>query len=490
MMNKKGRILIVVILSGIFLVHYSNAQPESLRTSINQFGTNINIQKLMDSPIQSPDPQVTEIIGDGKIQPIITDINPVSSSKWYGRDSRQAHMKFTSYMLYKIPGNYTGSVSNILNNRTQMEKILELVHLQVKHMYGAFSTHPNFVNTPGVPSGDYKVTLLGAEEAGGRYAKITYSYEDIAVFAKSLFNGSRIIRIHFVLPKDPTTIYKKGFTSGSSINRCTDSHYNSEGDFWYFWNPWQRGCPITQDDLVTVQSDLQMLDVTHNTYPEYDRLYDNGVMHITYLVGVDKNFQSGDLGKKTFQNSFDSLQAHGFEVSTNQARYKRLSLGTAGKNTVIDMYLVDPNSTEFAKLVVNAMKTSDIFLYDGHSGLGGYLDPARLSLDSGEQLTLPKNKYQIFYFNGCSTYAYYNKKFFNLKRTSSDLKGTKNLDIITTGIGASFDVGSRVDVTFLTTITSGQRPSWQTILDRINHAEGWSTALTHVNGDEDNPRTP
>ncbi|MEK7721038.1 MAG: hypothetical protein AAB359_01460, partial [Elusimicrobiota bacterium] len=95
-----------------------------------------------------------------------------------------------------------------------------------------------------------------------------------------------------------------------------------------------------------------------------------------------------------------------------------------------------------------------------------------------------------FVFQGCSTYAYYNSAYFKLKRSSSDPRGTKNLDIITTGIGADFAVGANVDVAFLTSVTMGRKPSWQTILNGIRVAEGESSALSHINGDEDNPRMP
>ena len=73
---------------------------------------------------------------------------------------------------------------------------------------------------------------------------------------------------------------------------------------------------------------------------------------------------------------------------------------------------------------------------------------------------------------------------------TADPKGTKNLDIITTGIGAAFDVGAAVDVSFIKSVATGARPSWQTIINRIRAAEGEMSALTHVNGDEDNPGTP
>ncbi|MBI4739367.1 hypothetical protein HY772_07520, partial [Candidatus Woesearchaeota archaeon] len=160
--------LIAAILFITSAVNYSNAQPvaslapmESLRTSIDQFGTDgakdatsMDVQGLMDSPIQSPDPSVASIIGDGKIEPIATetDMNQLPSPKWYSRDSRQGHMEFVSYVLFPVDRN---EISNILT--THHDEIMEVVDFQLKHMFGAFTEHPNFKNNPGIPSGDSKV---------------------------------------------------------------------------------------------------------------------------------------------------------------------------------------------------------------------------------------------------------------------------------------------------------------------------------------------
>lgn len=420
---------------------------------------------------------------------------PAGDGRWYGADSRQTRLRFETYMLYKVPASYTGPVSRILSDAGQAARIRELVDLQLQHMYGAFTMHPGFTEHPGIPSGDYKVTLLGAEKVPNEpYARISYAYDDVAVFASSLFTGGPV-RISFALPKDPVTIYRSGFPSPSSRkNLCTDEHYNSEGDFWYFWNPYQEGCPITGADLVGVEADLAPLPVTRGTYPDYARLYgDNGngeTLQVTYLVGVDESFQSGDLGKRTFLDAFAGLKEAGFRVTVDEPRRKQLVYNSGQAKTHIRMLLTDPDSYDFAAAAAQAMRESDIFLYDGHSGLGGYLDPERLAADSGAPLALPRNKYQIFVFQGCSTYAYYNGAYFRLKAGGGDPKGTKNLDIMTTGIGAAFDVGAAVDVAFLRSVTMGERPSWQTIMDRVREAEGDNSALSHINGDEDNPRAP
>lgn len=433
---------------------------------------------------------------DGRPVPYAQAASAEKGDRWYGSDSRQARMRFNAHMLYRVPAAYAGPVSQILSDPGQRARIDELVALQLQHMYGAFTMHPGFDEHPGIPSGDYKVQLLGSEKVPNEpYARISYSYDDTVVFASSLFGGGGSVRVSFVLPRDPVTIYRRGFASPSSRkNLCTDEHYNSEGDFWYFWNPYQAGCPIDGGDLVAVQTDLAPLPMTRGTYPEYAKLYgDNGggeTLQVTYLVGVDESFQNGDLGRKTFQDAFAGLKAAGFQATVDEPRRKRLSYRFGAKRTSVEMRLMDPDSAEFAQEAVRGMRTSDIFLYDGHSGLGGYLDPERLAADSGQSLALPRDKYQIFVFQGCSTYAYYNSAFFKLKRGAQDPKGTKNLDIMTTGIGAAFDVGAAVDVAFLRSVTMGERPSWQTIMDRVRRAEGDNSALSHINGDEDNPRNP
>ena len=103
------------------------------------------------------------------------------------------------------------------------------------------------------------------------------------------------------------------------------------------------------------------------------------------------------------------------------------------------MYLVDPNSSEFVTAAVKGLRESDVFIYDGHSGLGGYLEVGRLF--GNRRQTLPTDKYQIFFFNGCSTFSYYNFDFLELKKTAADPQGTKNLEILNTTTQAFFLLG-------------------------------------------------
>jgi hypothetical protein len=152
------------------------------------------------------------------------------------------------------------------------------------------------------------------------------------------------------------------------------------------------------------------------------------------------------------------------------------------------MYLVDPDQPEFIDLAVKGLREADVFVYDGHSGLGGYLSVGLLF--GNRKYDLPKDKYQIFFFNGCSTFSYYNYDYFQLKATASDPRGIDNLDILTTTTPASFDLGSGNDTFLIRALAGGQRPTWQNIIDTLYKIGGSDSALISVNGDETNPRTP
>jgi len=179
---------------------------------------------------------------------------------------------------------------------------------------------------------------------------------------------------------------------------------------------------------------------------------------------------------------------------------KRTNFQNPARNIFVelDMYVVDPNRDVadpkrpdyfgFPDKAVTGMRESDVFIYDGHSGLGGYLSVGRLF--ARRKHTLPTEKYQVFFFNGCSTFSYYNSDYFELKQTEEDIVGSKNLDIVTTSIGALFDNGAGNDSMFIRAFAAGDQPSWQEIIDRIYNVAPEGSALTHVNGDEDNPKKP
>jgi hypothetical protein len=131
-----------------------------------------------------------------------------------------------------------------------------------------------------------------------------------------------------------------------------------------------------------------------------------------------------------------------------------------------------------------AMRTSDVVIYNGHSYIGfGPLDPSRYGPGDFPQ------SYQIFFFNSCVSFNYYEKDFFKLHPG-----GSKNLDMVTNGL-ESYIYGSGASVgRFVATLVNGKQVSYKDLL--IATAKGaLSTpqgidALRVVDGELDNKYKP
>lgn len=344
-----------------------------------------------------------------------------------------------------------------------------------------------------------------------------YSYLDEVAFAKSLLSKGEM-KLKLRLPKNPTTIYS--FGNVGKTNKCTDDHYNSEGDFWYFWSPYKPACPKPfMDQTILVDANMKPIKSTEITFPDYQKIEADGLVEIVYLVGPnEKKTNENDEGRQAFEKTFDLLligkgaldQGNPFLASGTTDYFKKLPDAndlrftvaekteftrtlTAERNGLkykIYMYLIDQDEEFplFRETLRGALQHADIVVYDGHSGLGYNLDITRL-FDDGEA-SLPKDKYQVYFFNACSTFAYYNQTYFDRKKTKVDPLGTKNLDIATTSIGALFSVAAATDVVFMHSLVSGAYPSWQNIMDTVYAVDPDSSALTQINGDDDNPTTP
>ncbi len=123
-----------------------------------------------------------------------------------------------------------------------------------------------------------------------------------------------------------------------------------------------------------------------------------------------------------------------------------------------------------------AIKNSDVFLYNGHSYIGyGPLDPSNFSASD-----FPSS-YQIMFIDGCVSYNYYEKDYIPLKSG-----GTKNLDLITNGLEApSYHSGYALG-RFVSELTSGRQPSYKDLLTVASDTD----SLRVVDGEVDNAYSP
>jgi hypothetical protein len=130
-----------------------------------------------------------------------------------------------------------------------------------------------------------------------------------------------------------------------------------------------------------------------------------------------------------------------------------------------------------------AIKTSDVFIYNGHSYIGyGPLDPTNFTADD-----FPKT-YQILVMNGCVSYNYYEHDFFGLKG------GTKNVELITNGLESWVNESGPAMGRLAGSLIDGKFNSYQDVLKAAQFqgmGYDWGQdALRVVDGELDNKFDP
>lgn len=454
-----------------------------------------------------------------------------AKGRFYSKDSLPVLLTYDTH--FNIPVEeftelievQNGAVLLSENNRNRVDEIL---HLHVLHLVGAFTFHQtplDYSRSPGgVKEGAHtEITDLNLEDP--QTLVVRYRFVGEAVFHDSLLGGLMEKDISFYLPNTPTTIYKSGFPkvpvldpkTKKPLNLCTSFEDNSEAGFWYFWNPYQPRCPKKmQKEIHLVQAHLKVLPSTKQTYPEYKMLLDlnerRPAIQVSIIVGVDASLEDPeDLGQLTFQHvngNFRALKNDQGEPLFQEVHKGKFQKGFSYKQgetqALIRVFFVKPDTGNWLEFVKKILRESDVMIYSGHSAEGHEFDPKRIF--EGEAMLLPEKKYQIFFFNACTTYSVYPFFYFDVKKDSqTDPQGTKYLDVMTNAIGAPFTSSvetiaehTPIAETILTLALLGLDPrgkkvsawwSWQQIMDHITQIAGENTALTNVVGDEDNPVT-
>ncbi len=403
-----------------------------------------------------------------------------ANDKYYGAKSTEALLSFEGQIL--------------LHQSLSAAKKKEAIQEQVNFLIGHFQapTHLSSFRYPGV-LGEKNRIVLKEEYSISNGLVVNYQFVGKVNFYRNVFgrNGKAMIPLN--LPLDPKRIYHLGMVNGK--NKCTDPTYDSEGDLFYFWDPDKDGCPLkgNKTDVLRLKGQLQELPNTTATYPEYDQLYKKQNRKMSVFFGYIDNQSNRDFSAYAFREQVQILKDMGLVFAGEEraginwrANFVGEIKTQLGNSVKLDLtiWLTDTDlgasDKIFHREIVKAFREDDIIAYDGHSGLGGNLD-----LDLLPRFQFNSN-YQIFFFNGCSSYPYFNAKYFAAKPG-----GKANLDIITSGLPTLTSTSVTNMTAFLTPFVKGHLPSWQTIMNRIEASNGEEeTYLMGVNGDEGNRFRP
>lgn len=435
------------------------------------------------------------------------------NDKYYGKKSTEALLTFST--VAEIPHTGELTLATLKKPGRIQDNILAKLDMQVQHLMGTFQSESfqEDFGYPGVIGETYEIEFKEVKVLNSKTKLIKYAFKGKVVFHTSAFKAPTI-NVPIKLPLAYDKIYDLGLEGDENV--CTDEHYNSEDDFWYFWDPDMEGCPLKDDkvNVLRITGKLKRLDNTELTYPEYDKLYADNGNGETLETGVFLGYIE-DIDDLTTVNTKDDayiamkeieadLKLQDFELKEKKDHFREYLDGrvvkginfyrvyekavktATGKNIIsrVKILLSDTSVTSadetFHRHFAEGLADNDILVYDGHSGLG-----ANLSLDNLPTVPFKAKKYQIYYFNGCSSYPYYNGMFFDAKG------GTKNLDILTSGLPTFTTTAGDNMKAFLAGFVNGKVQSYQKLLGVLEASNGdYGTYLTGVNGDEDNTFTP
>lgn len=373
------------------------------------------------------------------------------------------------------------------------------VEQQLTHLFGPLSAD----EFPAVPKTDHQFKITDVRKVNNSTYKVSYIYKGHFVIRFGVDH-----QMDLALPNNPDKIYEAGLVGVK--NPCTDDHYQSEGDFWYFWNPSQPGCPLKEGrDYSIVSARVLRLPNTSKTYPEYERLKDSqGRISVSIFFGMDAPkpkpdpYRSNDINASNYLRTQKSLAALGFKsimrapgaIYFEEHFEKKYSSNRSGvKSLLIKAYFgptgISEDSEGFHRLLQQSLEGDALMIYDGHSGLGGHLDLESIEMSLRDKIKMPLERYQILFFNSCSSYPYYNTQYFARKITDQDQRGSKNLDILTNGLATYFHTIANSNFAMFQALdeyaSTGAKKTYQELALAID-----SGNLFGVNGDEDNPTQP
>ena len=118
----------------------------------------------------------------------------------------------------------------------------EVAHLQASFMFGIFSSpekiktyglDPSMIGGIGAPKNEMNIQILSKTLKEGR-VEVKYSARGTFIFQNKVANKlTKAGKLSLALPVDPLNTF--------DLN-CTDPHYRDFQDFWYFYNPFRKGC--------------------------------------------------------------------------------------------------------------------------------------------------------------------------------------------------------------------------------------------------------
>jgi hypothetical protein len=311
----------------------------------------------------------------------------------------------------------------------------------------------------------YTVGHLNAEPGVARLDKLVLSGTSVLYIGGGLYR----VRYHAHLPvawgskTDLPSTYsltlprRVDATGQAAFTRsygqvCNDGDAASVNvsNYWYHYRPRPPGCSLAAADVTTAPVTITVdASQSYDKYPEYEKMWEDGMLNVVVVFG---KYEAGatapdDAGIAAYNELVARLRVEMPDATTvplavtdspGPATTDITFTAERAQGTIhVNVLLVDAITavssawnTRYAQLTPNA----DVIIYDGHAGLG-----ANVAALVRKGKWFP-GKYQIFFLNGCDTFAYYDGTLPNLRAqlNPEDPTGTRYMDFITNAMPAYF----------------------------------------------------
>jgi hypothetical protein len=344
---------------------------------------------------------------------------------------------------------------------------------------------------------DLTLTNIVKSESGGKTTIKYHAKLPVAWGSKSNLPTS----YEFALPRDVSQAGQQAFTDKHK-ETCAEwgAHDVDTGSMWYYYRPHQPGCDVTDAELVKTRATVtKSPDNTTGKYPEYDQVWADDTLEVVAIFGkYEAEAQSGDVGIDGFNEFVSSMKRELADdhLETTPADVSERP-GPAIKDVTLAGKLPDGKSIKVTALLVDAITqvwdgfaeryesltpTADIIAYNGHAGLGQNVRAlARMGRWEAK-------KYQIFFMNGCDTFAYVDGSLAQTRASLNpdDPTGTKYMEFVTNAMPSFFSSMPDASLALIRGLLAYERPqTYDQIFEDIDDSE-----IVLVTGEEDNTFTP
>jgi hypothetical protein len=299
----------------------------------------------------------------------------------------------------------------------------------------------------------------------------------------------------FILPKDVSFEGQSTFTE-SHKDACVDfaAHDVTSGNMWYYYRPLNAGCRITDAESMKTRATIKKS--TQNTtgkFPEYQKVWEDNRLEVISIFG---KFEDGggqfDAGVQAYSSFLRSMRSE-----LRNAKQTPAEVGPDTLDVTFEATLADGKQVKVTALLVDAITnvwegfderyesltpTADLIAYNGHAGLG---QNVRALARKGKW---NKAQYQIFFMNGCDTFAYVDGSLAETRAAlnSDDPTGTKYMEFVTNAMPSFFHSMSAASTAIVKGLMATSQPlPYDKIFEKIDRAE-----VVLVTGEEDNVFQP